>query len=214
MHEVVTELRLWDLDRNPFMIERGFLPRGYDVDGTSLPAELAAAATDEAGVFHPLSIEKVASHYCPTRRDLYLELKEGKKGEQSWGRVAGHLIQTYLEELVEACLREKINLADADYRALDRFAEDYSSQFWTRETNREARLRLLADEAVDDPVWLRYRLRQTAAYQGAMMELRDRLPLIRRGFAPQLLATLRGRPHSDQREGFLFGKNAAIRYAK
>ena len=189
MHQLAATLRLWDLQHYVDNAGLSFLPRGYDADEVVLPAELYAAATDEDGTFHPISVEKITSKYCPTRRDLYLERGMGPRrdGRKTWGRVAGHLIEQYLKGVMPFERKGSLRERASTYDRVAWLADEYSEEFWGRHSTRLRALGGLAEYPQEDPDRLRFLLKQSARFELAMLHLDRALSMERRGPVSRLL---------------------------
>ena len=172
MYQLGTKWKLWDL---PSLLQadvESITVRGYSVEPpVVLPADFLMVNVDEEGNFQSLSVEKIASRYCPTRRDLYLDKKlgvKGGKGRTTWGRVAGHLIEEYCKGLL-AFFNELAQKPDGlGYRKIQELAEDYSRMFWETRTKSFQRLQDKAS-IPGETERLVFLLQRTAKYELTML---------------------------------------------
>jgi CRISPR/Cas system-associated exonuclease Cas4 (RecB family) len=102
-----SEIKLRGYNRDePVAISSGFLMQKLD------------------GSFQTLSVEQIASKYCPVRRDLYLQVIKKNQGRKTSGRIAGPLIEAYCKGLLDSDTRLCLS-----YEDLQASVESYTKSF-------------------------------------------------------------------------------------
>jgi|GEM_PF-718627 len=178
MYQLGTKWKLWDLPSFLQADVEAITLRGYStepeevVDTLRLPADLYATSVDDddEGNFRGLSVEAITSRYCPTRRDFYLEKKQGfSKGYSTWGRVAGHLIEEYCKGLLAHFDELAQKPSGLNYQKIQSLAEEYSQTFWEPRTKSFQKLQEKATSSEEAPERLVFLLQQTAKYELIML---------------------------------------------
>ncbi|MBI2757998.1 MAG: CRISPR-associated protein Cas4 [Chloroflexi bacterium] len=182
MYQLGAKWKLWEL-QNVFQKEVNSITlRGYSKESpVSLPADFYAFEKR-------LSVERIASKYCPTRRDVYFEIKRGIKQKlvnKTWGQTAGYLIEEYCRGLLEYFYQLAKNPEDLHYQRIQELVNEYSQSFWTTHARKIQDLRKKASNSEETPERLFFLLQQTAKYElvllGADYEFSQNSGL---GFAP------------------------------
>lgn len=176
MYQLGTKWKLWDLPSFLQADIEAITLRGYStepeevVDTLRLPADLYATSIDDEGNFRGLSVEAITSRYCPTRRDFYLEKKQGfSKGYGTWGRVAGPLIEEYCKGLLAHFNELAQKPSGLNYQKIQSLAEEYSQMFWEPRTKSFLKLQEKATSPEEAPERLIFLLQQTAKYELTML---------------------------------------------
>jgi CRISPR/Cas system-associated exonuclease Cas4 (RecB family) len=165
MYQLGTKWQLWDLP-NYFQKEVSQITlRGYHTEPpVSLPSDFYSPT------LKPLSVEKIARAYCPLRRDLYLEKRLGVRNNQNiWGQTAGHLIESYLKNIL-VVFSELSNEPDGlTYQKIDELSQSYSDTFWQAQERHLKDLEKKASTPWEDPTRLVALLKQTTKYELLML---------------------------------------------
>jgi CRISPR/Cas system-associated exonuclease Cas4 (RecB family) len=144
--------------------------RGYSVDERlAVPPELLVRKRD--GSLQSLSVDKIASKHCPARRDLYLEVVEKKRGQGTWGRIAGPLIESYCKGLLGTFESLYDDNQDISYVDLGKRVETYTEAFSQEHEREFSRLDGLfqKDGSEDDPEKFLLKLKYTAQTELVML---------------------------------------------
>jgi len=162
MYQLGTKWKLWEL-QNVFQTEVGAITlRGYiNESPVSLPADFYTFEKR-------LSVERIASTYCPTRRDVYFEIKRGirqKSPNKTWGQTAGSLIEEYCRGILEHFHDVALKPAGLDYQIVQELVDNYSKTFWTKHENKFRDLHRKAVNSEEEPEKLFFLLQQTAKYE-------------------------------------------------
>jgi len=197
MFQLGTKWKLWDLPSFLQADIEAITLRGYStepeevVDTLRLPADLYATSIDDEGKFRGLSVEAITIRVCPTWRDLYLERRQGvksHKGQSTWGRVAGALIEEYCKGLL-AHFDELAQKPDGlNYQKIQSLAEEYSQMFWEPRTKSLQKLQEKASNPEEAPERLVFLLQQTAKYELTMLGIDYIFSQNGRGLLDRLLA--------------------------
>ena len=173
MYQLGTKWKLWNLPNFLQDDVKSITLRGYDTEPpVILPADFLTTNVGEEGSFQGLSVEKITSRYCPTRRDLYLEKKLGSRssrGHSTWGRVAGHLIEEYCKGLLKHFNELAQEPSGLDYQKIQALAGEYSQMFRETRTKSIQKLRDKAENREEAPERLIFLLQQTAKYELTML---------------------------------------------
>lgn len=166
MYQLGTMWKLWEL-RNVFHEETQAIQlRGFSSKPpVSLPSDFAM-------IEKRLSVEKIGSIYCPTRRDLYYQVKEKarvNKNDKTWGQAAGHIIEGYCKGILAhfadlAKLPNKLR-----YDNIKELAEEYTNSFWEDKKPTIDQLRKKSTNSNDSPERLIFLLKQTAKYELSLL---------------------------------------------
>lgn len=166
MYQLGTKWKLWELqhafnnDANPITL------RGYSKEPpVSFPAD-----------FHSfekrLSVEKIASKYCPTRRDIYFQIKQGirqKSKNRTWGQAAGNLIEEYCKGILDYFSTLSRHPEGLNYKKIHKLAEEYTKSFWNQNEKKFNELRQKAINSEENPDRLVFLLQQTAKYELSLL---------------------------------------------
>jgi CRISPR/Cas system-associated exonuclease Cas4 (RecB family) len=178
MYQLGTKWKLWDLPNFLQADIEAITLRGYStepdevVDTLRLPADLYTTRVDSRGNFRGLSVAAITSRECPTQRDLYLENTldlRGRKGQGTWGRVAGNLIEEYCKGLLEHFSQLAQRPDGLDYQKIHSLTGEYSQIFWRTHANGLRKLQEKAGSFLEEPKRLAFLLQQTAKYELTML---------------------------------------------
>jgi len=157
MFQVVT---MWNLSRPDEEIGDNIEDiqlRGYNAEAF-LTGEFARKLSQKQ--IKPLSVGYIADRYCPTRRLLYLakaiNLSSRVKGKTTWGRVAGNIVESYIERILGQCVDESTeysHLIDNGRRLSHDFVNSGKSINGQLKTLREVEKRGESSE-IGDTDWL------------------------------------------------------------
>ena len=162
MFQIGTNWQLWDLSKDFDEVISGIDLRGYKrEEPILLPAEFSH--------LRPLSVDDIASIYCPTRRDLFLSKKRRLRGSSTWGRIAGPLIEDFCMGLID----EYKNLFDGSskesYDSIKNLMEDYSNRFITNKQDALNKLKRYSTAPAEDVTNFVLVLQYTGRYELAML---------------------------------------------
>lgn len=166
MYQIGTKWKLWELE-NVFQNDVGSITlRGYNQEApVALPG-------DFLHIEKRLSVERIASEYCPTRRDVYLEIKQGVKQRsenRTWGQKAGPLIEEYCKGLL-AYFGDLAKAPDGlHYKKIQELAEKYTNLFWKEHEKKINDLGKIAANPEETPERLVFLLQQTAKYELSLL---------------------------------------------
>lgn len=168
MYQIGTKWKLWDLPQFLQDEINAIKLRGYILEApVVLPPDFVIDANNLR-----LSVEQVASAYCPTSRDIYItkKLRSRKNNSQStWGQIAGHLIEEYCKGLMDQFSQLAQNPQGLHYHSLQNLAHQYSQNFWATRQKKVAELRKKANSTEESPERLIFLLQQTAKYELTML---------------------------------------------
>lgn len=170
MFQVGTNLLLLDVDKVWGSQHSQIKLRGYKLDDpVVIPSDFLMPKVD--GKFRTLSVERVASKYCPVRRDLYLDKVRKVKTKRTWGQIAGKLIESFCIELLDSYTRLYRMNHHPSYNDLRTYAENYTKQFVESHKNKFDELEKLAtdNEPENDPSHLLTALQYTAQHELSML---------------------------------------------
>jgi CRISPR/Cas system-associated exonuclease Cas4 (RecB family) len=183
MYQLGTKWQIWDLPTNFEDDVDKITIRGYQKNPpVSLPSDFYATKG-----LKPLSVEKIASAYCPLRRDLYLESKIGIESKKKvWGQIAGHLIESYFKGILVYFSDFAKEPKELTYQRINDLTQTYSQTFWQSRGKAKALkdLQTKADSYLDDPKRLVFLLQQTAKYELLMLGIDYVLSLNASEFIP------------------------------
>jgi CRISPR/Cas system-associated exonuclease Cas4 (RecB family) len=166
MYQLGTKWKLWDLE-SVFQSDIDSITlRGDKQDSPiTLPADFFNSPTR-------LSVEKIASRYCPTRRDMYFQLKLGKKlkrENKTWGQTAGPVIEKYCVGIL-GHFTELAKAPDGlNYETIHGLAKEYTQKFWSEHTTELNKLKERASDESENPARLSFLLQQTAKYELSLL---------------------------------------------
>ncbi len=168
MFQIATNWGLLALSSHAESGDIGITLRGYSTDEpVALPAEFVSMP--------PLSVDKIASIFCPTRRDLFLQVKTNKKGQMTWGRIAGTLIEKYCAGILDE-YEGLFKLGAQSYATLKSEIEGYTKRFLSTYSRNLASLEKHSsglDEYEHFVLLLQYTARYELAMLGADWTLRS-----------------------------------------
>ncbi|MFP3898016.1 MAG: CRISPR-associated protein Cas4 [Dehalococcoidia bacterium] len=162
MFQIATNWQLWDLPVSFNQAISRITLRGYKRDDPILlPAEFSH--------LKPLSVDDIASLYCPTRRDLFLLKKRRLRGSAMWGRIAGPLIEQFCKGLIDEYENLFTDGARQSYESLKKLIQSYSTQFVTGNARLINGLRRHSTSPTEDVTRFVLVLEYTGRYELAML---------------------------------------------
>jgi CRISPR/Cas system-associated exonuclease Cas4 (RecB family) len=166
MYQLGIKWKLWELE-TVLKAESDLITlRGYNKEAPiSLPADFASFNKR-------LSVVKIGSRYCPTRRDIYFEIRQSKKirsENRTWGQIAGYLIEDYCKGLVTHFVKTAEHPRWLNYKKVADLAESYTEDFIKRNGKRLDSLNQRATTPEENPARLLFLLQQTAKYELSLL---------------------------------------------
>lgn len=135
----------------------------------AVPPEILTAIRSKE--VKPLSVATISFQYCPTRRDLYLSVKERLNGDQTWGRIAGKLAENFLSQLVLDHFNRKLSRRQRTYSGVRKVIERRLRKFIKARRDDFELLNKYKTTPAGNPSFFGTTLRNAAIHELASQEL-------------------------------------------
>jgi len=145
--------------------------RGWTPDNPVAVPPTYLSAIRKKEIPKPLSVGNIAFQHCPTARDMYLSIKEKKKGEETWGRIAGQLAESFFRDLVTDRFGKKLSARQMTYTAVRNIIEKRMRSFIKARQNDFDLLEKHKTTASDNPLFFATILGNAAIHELAAQEL-------------------------------------------
>ena len=172
MYQLGTKWKLWDLQNFLADEVQRITLRGYKEEQPVLLPSDFYMLNLQGRRFRGLSVGQIASGFCPTQRDLYLEKAQGiriSRTNKTWGSITGHLIEQYCMGILDYFRDFANNPGGLNYQLIQSLAEEYSQNFWRHRGGKINELQEKAKTSLETPERLMFLLQQTAKYELTML---------------------------------------------